>query len=66
MSIERQIYTNPYFKGKEKDYLRCQLSRIYHGTKLVPTLNHYKIEDPENPYKPFVPEEKPKQFKETI
>ena len=62
-NLERQIYTNPYFKGKEKDYLRCQLSRIYHGTKLVPTLNHYKIEDPENPYKPFVPEEKPKQFK---
>ena len=62
-NLEKQIYTNPYFKGKEKHYLRCQLSRIYHGTKLVPSLNHYTIEDPENPYKAFIPGEKPKQFK---
>ena len=61
--LERQIYTNPYFKGQEKHYLRCQISRIYHGTKLVPSLNHYKIEDPENPFKAFITEEKPKQFK---
>ena len=61
--LERQIYTNPYFKGKEKHYLRCQISRIYHGTKLVPSLNHYNIEDPENPYRAFTPVEKPKQFK---
>ena len=61
--LERQIYTNPYFKGQEKHYLRCQISRIYHGTKLVPSLNHYKIEDPENPFKSLTPEEKPKQFK---
>ena len=62
-NLEKPLYTNPYFKGKEKDYLRCQLSRIYHGTKLVPSLNHYNIEDPENPYKAFVPAEKPKHFK---
>ena len=61
--LERQIYTNPYFKGKEKHYLRCQISRIYHGTKLVPSLNHYTIEDQENPYRAFTPAEKPKQFK---
>ena len=30
--LERQIYTNPYFKGQEKHYLRYQISRIYHGT----------------------------------
>ena len=61
--LERQIYTNPYFKGQEKHYLRCQISRIYHGTKLVPSLNHYNIEDPENPFKNLIPTEKPKQFK---
>ena len=61
--LERQIYTNPYFKGQEKHYLRCQISRIYHGTKLVPSLNHYNIEDPENPFKNLIPAEKPKQFK---
>ena len=61
--LERQIYTNPYFKGQEKHYLRCQISRIYHGSKLVPSLNHYNIEDPENPFKALIPVEKPKQFK---
>ena len=61
--LERQIYTNPYFKGQEKHYLRCQISRIYHGTKLVPSINHYTIEDPENPYRAFIPAEKPKQLK---
>ena len=61
--LEKVIYTNPYFYGKEKHYLRCQIARIYHGTKLVPSINHYNIEDPENPYRAFVPNEKPKQFK---
>ena len=61
--LERQIYTNPHFEGQEKHLLRCQIARIYHGTKLVPTLNHYTIEDPENPFKPLVPNEKPKMFK---
>ena len=61
--LNRNIYTNPYFNGQEKHYLRCQISRIYHGTKLVPTINHYNIEDPENPFKAFTVNEKPKPFK---
>ena len=61
--LKRQIYTNPYFNGQEQHYLRCQIARIYHGAKLVPSINHYNIEDPENPYKAFVPNEKPKKFK---
>ena len=61
--LERNIYTNPYFNGQEKHYLRCQISRIYHGTKLVPSINHYNIEDPENPFKAFVLNEKPRPFK---
>lgn len=61
--LKRQIYSNPYFNGQEQHYLRCQIARIYHGTKLVPTINHYNIEDPENPFKAFVPNEKPKQLK---
>ena len=61
--LKRVLYTNPHFNGQEQHYLRCQLARIYHGTKLVPSLNHYTIEDPENPFKQFVPNEKPKQFK---
>lgn len=61
--LNRPIYTNPHFNGQEQHLLRCQIARIYHGTKLVPTLNHYTIEDPENPFKPLVPNEKPKMFK---
>ena len=61
--LNRNICANPYFNGQEKHYLRCQISRIYHGTKLVPTINHYTIEDPENPFKAFQVAEKPKPFK---
>jgi len=34
--LDRTIYTNPYFFGKEKDYLRAQIARISHSTTLVP------------------------------
>ena len=61
--LERNIYTNPFFNGQEKHYLRCQISRIYHGTKLVPTINHYKVEEQENPFKALTLEEKPKPLK---
>ena len=60
--LKRVLYTNPHFNGQEQHYLHCQLARIYHGTKLVPSLNHYTIEDPENPFRQFVPNEKPKPF----
>ena len=61
--LNREIYTNPYFFGQEKHYLRCQISRIYHGTKLVPTINHYNVEDQEIPFKALILNEKPKPFK---
>ena len=60
--LNRQIYTNPYFHGQEKHYLRCQLARIYHGTKLVPSVNHYTVEDAESPFKPLTPSEKQRPF----
>lgn len=34
--LERTIYTNPYFFGQEKHYLRAQISRIVHSTTLYP------------------------------
>ena len=34
--LERNIYTNPFFFGKEKHYLRAQIARIVHSTTLVP------------------------------
>lgn len=33
--LERQIFTNPFFFGREKDYLRAQISRIYQATSLT-------------------------------
>lgn len=60
--LNRQIYSNPYFFGKEKHYLRCQIARIYHGTKLVPSVGHFTVEDPEQPFKQLTPSEKQKPF----
>jgi hypothetical protein len=34
--LNRAIYTNPYFFGKEKHYLRAQIARISHSTTLCP------------------------------
>jgi len=34
--LERTIFTNPFFFGKEKNYLRAQIARISHSTTLCP------------------------------
>ena len=34
--LERTIFTNPYFFGKEKHYLRAQIARISFSTSLCP------------------------------
>ena len=60
--LERKIVSNPPFRGQEKHYLRCQIARIYHGSKLVPNVNHYTVEDPESQFKPLTPAEKQKPF----
>lgn len=35
-NLERDIVTNPFYFRKEKHFLRAQISRIHHATKLVP------------------------------
>ena len=35
-NLERTIFTNPFFFGKEKNYLRAQIARISHSTTLCP------------------------------
>ena len=62
-NLENPIHSNPTFIGQEKHYLRCMIARIYHGAKLVPSINHYTVEDQESPFKPLTPAEKPKQLK---
>lgn len=34
--LNKKIFTNPFFKGTEKNYLRAQIARITHSTTLVP------------------------------
>ena len=34
--LERTIHTNPFFFGKEKNYLRAQIARISFSTTLCP------------------------------
>jgi len=45
--LERPIYTNPYFFGKEKHFLRAQISRISHSTTLFPKGLMRLVEDDE-------------------
>ena len=44
--LERPIFTNPFFFGREKHYLRAQLSRIIHSTTLQP-MGVSKLEEDE-------------------
>lgn len=62
--LERKIITNPFFKGREKHYLRAQIARIHHGTTLIPfglfrpteddpkEIEANEAEDEENKYVP--------------
>lgn len=45
--LNRPIYTNPFFFGQEKHYLRAQIARIMHSTTLYPKT--LWMEDAENP-----------------
>jgi radial spoke head protein 4A len=45
--LNRPIYTNPFFFGQEKHYLRAQIARIVHSTTLLP--RSLWMEDAENP-----------------
>ena len=61
-NLDNKIYSNPTFNGTEKIYLRWMISRINHWAKIVPSINHYTIEDPESPFKPLITTEKLKPF----
>ena len=55
--LERPIFTNPFFFGKERNYLRAQISRIAQATAIVPKGLHKVVEDNEREIADFVPEE---------
>ena len=55
--LERPIFTNPFFFGKEKHFLRAQIARIVHSTTLVPK-GLYKVnEENKRETEPFVPDD---------
>lgn len=70
-NLERNIYTNPFFFGKEKHFLRAQLTRIVHCTSLLP-MGVMKLEEDEGADRLFnvVPnegeEDKPFEMPSTI
>ena len=45
--LERKIFTNPFFDGQEKHYLRAQIARIVHSTTLYPKGVMRPVEDSE-------------------
>jgi len=52
-NLEREIVTNPFYFKQEKHYLRAQISRIHHATKLVPVGRHKVTEREEKSELPF-------------
>ena len=52
-NLEREIVTNPYYFRQEKHYLRAQIARIHHATKLVPFGRHKITEREEKSELPF-------------
>jgi hypothetical protein len=57
--LERPIFTNPFFFGKEKHYLRAQIARIIHATTIVPKGQFRTNAEDEKEIEDNVPEEGP-------
>ena len=55
--LERKIYTNPFFFGQEKHYLRAQIARISHSTTLLPSGLWRKVEDNDREIEENTPED---------
>jgi len=55
--LERNIYTNPFFYGQEKHYLRAQIARITHSTTLIPSGIQRIVEEEERETEENTPEE---------
>ena len=52
-NLDRNIVTNPFYFKQEKHYLRAQIARIHHATKLVPKDRHKITEREEKSELPF-------------
>ena len=52
-NLDRNIVTNPFYFKQERHYLRAQIARIHHATKLVPVGRHKITEREEKSELPF-------------
>jgi radial spoke head protein 4/6 len=55
--LNRNIYSNPFFFGQEKHYLRAQISRIVHSTTLLPKGLWRTVEDDDRNIEENTPED---------
>lgn len=55
--LNRNIFTNPFFAGQEKHYLRAQIARITHSTALLPKGIMKLVEDSPREIEENTPEE---------
>jgi radial spoke head protein 4A len=56
-NLNRPIFTNPFFAGCEKHYLRAQIARINHSTALLPKGVMRLVEDSPREIEENTPEE---------
>ena len=56
-NLERPIYTNPFFFGLEKNYLRAQIARISFSTTLCPKGIFRTVEGEEREIEEATPED---------
>jgi hypothetical protein len=64
--LDRPIFTNPFFFGKERHYLRAQIARIAHSTTIVPKGLHKVVEDNEREIEDFVPEDGTEALQQSV
>ena len=64
-NLERAIITNPFFFGKEKNFLRAQISRISQSTTLVPRGLYRTVEDNDREIEDNTPEDGPVKIPST-
>jgi radial spoke head protein 4A len=42
-NLNSPVVSNPWFDGKESDYLRCQIARITHNITIIANVGKYKL-----------------------
>lgn len=65
-NLDRQIFTNPFFVGSEKLYLRAQIARMVQSTTLCPRGLYRTVEDNDKEIEENTPDEGELQMPSTI